>query len=117
MSTIELPVTGLKNERNVHSASNISPHMAHNSDTQLLPEAATSNRFLSSYSIPATAIDLPRYPLQAHINNYPPPQVVDTTLAPSPENVAMGSFLPVCAQPHTGTRLDIVRTFSSSIYP
>src|ERR1700733_5800586 len=117
MSTIELSVTGVKNEGNVHSASNIPPYMAHNSDTQLPPEAATSDRFSSPYSTPATAIDIPRYPLQAHINNYPPPQVVDTTLAPSVEHVATGSFPPVCTQPQTGTQLNVVCTFTPSIHP
>src|ERR1700733_9772765 len=92
--------------------------MTHNSDTQLVlpPSAATSNRFSPSHSMHSTAIGLPCYPLQAHINNYPPPQVVYTTLAPSFENVAAGSFLPVCTQHQTGAQLNLVCTFSSSIH-
>jgi len=111
-STIELSITGV----NAHSAPNIPPDMAHNSDTrtQLPPLAATSNHFSSSYSTPTTVINLPRYPLQAHINSYPPPQVVDTTLAPGSENVAV---MPVCTQPQTGIQPNVVCTFPPPIYP
>jgi len=115
MSVNELSFILAKHD-NVPSASNIPSRIHHNCGAQPPPEHTTSASFLASHSTPATATNLPRYPLQAHVNNrdYPPPQVVDTTLAPNFTDAGPGSPRTHIATGE-GSTLNVVCTFSSSV--